>query len=384
MSADVYERILLSLGEEEPSQGAVVPPVFHSVNYAGHSVEALARKLANEFDEPLYTRGNNPTVALLRKKMAALEGAEDSLFFASGSAAMAATVLSYVKAGDHILCVQEAYTWTTRLVRDFLPNLGVEFTFSPGYPTENFLASLRPNTRLVILETPTSLFFRVQDVEAICGRCKEREIPVVVDNSYCTPMAQKPLLWGADAVVHSATKYINGHGDVVAGVVCSSQERIRHIFYGPFMTLGATLSASDASQILRGMRTLPLRFQRSCQTALYIMEKVRNHPAVTKIWHPWYASDEEKALARKQMRLPGGMFTLEFRCKYRESLEKAFSRLRFFKLAVSWGGYESLALPFAAFPPRNQLPWNMARFYCGLDDPDDLLHDILNVLENIE
>lgn len=380
MISDDTEHILYFLGEEEHPHLAVVPPLYASVNYGSHDPDALGERLTREFELPLYSRGNNPTAALLRSKLAALEGAEDCLVFSSGSAAMAAAVLSYVNAGDHVLCVKEAYSWTQRLLRDFLPRFGVQCTFADGSRTDEFLAHVKSDTRLVILESPTSLFFHVQDIKAIAKVCREKDIPVIVDNSYCTPLGQNPLALGADAVIHSVTKYLNGHGDVVAGAVCASTERIRQIFYGPFMTLGATPSAWDAWHVVRGLRTLPLRFKKSCDNLTLVLQAIENHPAVKKIYHPWWDSSETQALARSQMLMPGGIFSLELRCENPIRLAEAFRRLKRFKMAVSWGGFESLVLPFHIFPPEAGLPPNMARFYCGPDDGDRLSHDVLNLL----
>lgn len=384
MKPGEIEDIIFHLGEEEFPYGAILPPVFHSVNYGDKDPEALAERLAHELERPLYTRGNNPTVALLRRKLAALEGAEDSLVFSSGSAAMAATVMSYVHAGDHVLCVQEAYSWTTRLLRDFLSRYGVTYSFADGCEASAFLKGIQSHTRLVILESPTSLFFNIQDIQYITTRCRELGIPVVVDNSCCTPLGQRPLSLGADAVVHSLTKYPNGHGDVVAGVVCGSKDRIQNIFYGPYMTLGAVCSAEDAWKILRGLRTFPLRFKKSCETLQVLLDALVGHPMVQSIRHPWYGPPETQALARRQMSYPGGLFALEFCAQDPARLKDAFRRLRRFKLAVSWGGFESLALPYCVFPPQAGLPANMARFYCGLDEPTALLEDLLNLLKYLE
>lgn len=380
MISEDTEYTLFFHNEEDHPFHAIIPPLYTSVNYGGHEPEEVARSLANEFDFPLYTRGHNPTVAVLRSKLAALEGAEDCLIFSSGSAAMAATVMSYVQAGDHVLCVSEAYSWTKRLIRDFLPRFGVEYTLADGRNTDEFLSHLKPNTRLTVLESPTSLFFRIQDIRAISAACHEKGIAVVVDNSFCTPLGQNPLALGADAVVHSVTKYLNGHGDVVAGAVCATKERIRRIFYGPFMTLGASPSAWDAWLVLRGLRTLPLRFQKSCDNLLKVLAAIKPHPALKKIYHPWWDDDVTQALARSQMRQPGGMFSLEFECKDRARLMEAFRRLKRFKIAVSWGGFESLALPFALFSPEAGIPMNVARFYCGPDDAGKLTEDIVNLL----
>ncbi|HPF69006.1 MAG TPA: aminotransferase class I/II-fold pyridoxal phosphate-dependent enzyme, partial [Flavobacteriales bacterium] len=258
------DHILDHLGEDRDAlMHAVVPPVFQSGNFSYPTVAAMRETVQQEFDRPLYTRGYNPTVAMLRKKVAALEGAEDALVFSSGSAAIAAAVIAFVQAGDHVVCVRKPYSWTRKLLDELLVRFGVEATYVDGTDAENYRRACRDNTRLFILESPNSLTFELQDLSAVAAIAKEQGVLTLCDNSFNSPLFQRPIEHGIDLVAHSATKYLNGHSDVVAGVLAGSQAHIRQVMAKEFMTLGAAPSPHDAWLLMRGLRTLGLRMHRS-------------------------------------------------------------------------------------------------------------------------
>jgi cystathionine beta-lyase/cystathionine gamma-synthase len=215
----------------------------------------MRKGLQKEFEEPFYTRGYNPTIAILREKLAALEGSEDALVFSSGSAAMAAAVMSVVKSGDHVVCVQKPYSWTNKLLNKLLVNYGVETTMADGTNTDTFITFCKPNTKLIILESPNSWTMELQDIEAICEFARTKNITTIIDNSYSTPLLQNPVSMGADIVIHSSSKYINGHSDVVSGVLCASKEIVSRIFAKELMTIGSIISPNDAWLMIRGLRT---------------------------------------------------------------------------------------------------------------------------------
>src|SRR5687768_1622758 len=218
-------HILNHLGEErEEYYGAVAPPVFQTSNFCFPDVKTMREKLKREMETPFYTRGYNPTVAALRKKIAALEGTEDALVFASGSGAIASAAMSVLKGGDHAICVQKPYSWTGNLLSKYLIRFGAEHTFVDGTDQENFRKAIKPNTKLIYLESPNSLTFEMQDIAAVVKIAKEKNIVTMIDNSYNTPINQNPAVMGVDLVLHSASKYLNGHSDVVAGVVCGKHD----------------------------------------------------------------------------------------------------------------------------------------------------------------
>ncbi len=373
-------ELLTHLGEDRQTYfNAVVPPIVQSTNFSYSTVDAFREAFRDEYKTPLYTRGNNPTVALLRQKLAALEGAEDCLLFSSGSAACAAAVIANVNAGDHIVCVDKPYSWTNKLMQEFLPRFGVDCTFVDGTKVENFKKAIRSNTKVMYLETPNSLTFELQDLEACVALAKEYELITICDNSYSSPIHQNPIAMGVDIVAHSGTKYINGHSDVVIGVLCGTEAMMRKIFKFEYMGLGTNVSPQDAWLVLRGLRTLPLRIQRAQETTIKVLEFLEKHPKVDYVRYPWSKSHPQYALAQKQMRGAGGLFSVNFKAKSLEDMERFCEAIaNVFLMAVSWGGYESLQVPSAAFynlhpgetPP---LPYSFVRFYVGLEEPAFLI-----------
>ncbi len=283
-------HITTHLGEEDHLNNAVVSPIFQTSNFCFTDVEEMRERLKIESTEPFYTRGVNPTVKVLREKIAALEHAEDALIFASGSAALAAGVMSLVKAGDHIICVEKPYSWTGKLINQLLRNYNVTSTMVDGTNPQNFEDAIRPETKLIVLETPNSITFELQDLKSVADLARSRGITTICDNSYCSPIYQNPIALGIDMVAHSATKYIGGHSDVVAGVLCGTKKRMQQIFSSEFMTLGGIISPHDAWLLIRGLRTLPLRIERSGKSAQKVAEFLHNHPKIKKVNYPFLPS----------------------------------------------------------------------------------------------
>ncbi|RMG84301.1 MAG: aminotransferase class I/II-fold pyridoxal phosphate-dependent enzyme [Bacteroidetes bacterium] len=375
-------EILTHLGEDRHQYfNAIAPPVIQTSNFAFDSVSDFKKAMANEFGHHVYTRGNNPTVEILRKKLAALEGAEDALVFGAGAGAVSAAIIGNVKSGDHIICVEKPYTWTFNLLTKFLARFDVSHTFVDGTDLAAIEAAIQPNTTLLMLESPNSVSFELQDLEACARLAKKHGIVTCIDNSYTSPLFQKPIEHGIDIVVHSGTKYINGHSDVVCGVLCSSREMVQKIFASELMTLASLISPTEAALILRGLRTLELRMQRSHESGLKIAHWLEAHPKVERVAHPFLPSFPQYDLARRQMTGCGGLFSVYFKTDSPEKMEIFADRIQRFLLAVSWGGYESLMIPFVAFhnmPGKEavQVPWNLVRFYVGLEDPDWLIADL--------
>ncbi|OWY23455.1 aminotransferase class V-fold PLP-dependent enzyme [Sphingobacteriales bacterium UPWRP_1] len=376
--------ILNHLGEERQQyRYAVSPPVFQSSNFTFPDIAVMRRSLQDEMNTPFYTRGCNPTVAMLRQKVAALEKAEDALIFSSGSAAIAAAVLSQVKAGDHIVCVQKPYSWTNKLLNNFLPRFGVQATMVDGTDAQNYRNALQPNTRLLFLESPNSITFELQDIEAVVRIAKEHHLVTVIDNSYATPIYQNPIEMGVDIVTHSASKYLGGHSDIVAGVLCGSKQMVQQIFESEFMTLGGIISPHDAWLMIRGLRTLPLRLQKVSETTARVVAFLEQQPWVKKVYYPFSPSHPQHQLARKQMKGCGGLFSVELNVQTLEEVETFCNNLRYFILACSWGGYESLVFPMCVLytsqnymQVQSQLPFNLIRLYIGLEDADTLISDL--------
>lgn len=383
--------ILNHLAEErEGYRGAVTPPIYETSNFAFGSVAAMRAAGQDELANAFYTRGNNPTVEILRRKLAALEGTEDALVFGSGAAAMAAAVLAAVRAGDHVVCVQKPYAWTRVLVRDWLPRFGVEVSFVDGADLAAVEAALTPRTKMIVLESPNSLTLELQDLAAISALARPRGIRTLCDNSYASPLLQRPADLGIDLVMHSATKYLNGHSDVVAGVVCGPAGMIREIFRGPYMTFGAIIGPFEAWLMLRGLRTLGVRMQRVQQSTAQVIEFLQRHPKIARVYYPGSPGDPQRELAQRQMKGGSGILSIEVAAHDLAGVERFCDSLKMFLLAVSWGGHESLAWPVAvairggsAESNRTGLPWNLVRLSIGLEEPEDLIADLDQALGRV-
>jgi cystathionine beta-lyase/cystathionine gamma-synthase len=374
--------ILNQLAEErEKYYNAVAPPIIQTSNFAFNTVASLREALNDESQVYLYSRGNNPTIEILQQKLAALDGAEDALVFGSGVAAITIPVMANVKSGDHIICVAKPYSWTNKLFNTLLPRFGVTCTMVDGTKTENFEKAIRPETRLIFLETPNTFTYELQDLRAVASLAKSKNILTMIDNSYCTPLSQKPIEMGIDLSMQTMTKYIGGHSDAVGGVVCGTKEMIRKIFLADYLNTGSPVAPLNAFLFLRGLRTLELRVNRSSESAAFLVEHFENHPKVLKMYYPFSKSFPQQELALKQMKLGGGLFTLALDVTSAEQIETFCNSLKRFLMAVSWGGHESLAFPICAtIPKENFDPSNiehkLVRFYIGLEDPEVLKADI--------
>jgi cystathionine beta-lyase/cystathionine gamma-synthase len=376
--------IINQLGEDRESYyNAVSPPVLQTSNFAFSTVAALEEAFTDEKKYRLYTRGMNPTTEMLAKKIAALEGTDDCLVLSSGAAAITISVMSQLKAGDHIICVKHPYSWAHHLFTEILPRYDISTDFIDGADVNNFKAAIKVNTRLIYLESPTTMFFELQDIEAICALAKENKIITVLDNSYSSPLSQQPAKFGVDLVIHSATKYINGHSDVVAGVICGSSELIGKIYHSEFLNFGAIAAPWSSWLMLRALRTLPLRIRQSSESGQRIVEFLASHPKVSRIYYPHHPSHPQFDLAKKQMSIPMGMFSLELKTTQKEKIVRFCESLKYFLMAVSWGGHESLIMPACAFGPQSELPVNFIRFYIGLEEADVLISDLEEALNII-
>ncbi len=388
MNSTDLSYILNELGEDrEQYFNAVAPPIFQTSNFAFKTVAALREGLQHEPEVVFYTRGNNPTTDMLEKKVAALEGAEEGLAFASGIAAVSAAVISQLKAGDHVICVQRPYSWTFTLMTRWLPRYGVEVTFVDGKNIENFKKALRSNTRLIYLESPTSFTFELQDIPAVAALAKENNCITIIDNSYSSPIFQHPVKMGVDISVQAATKYIAGHSDTMGGIICSSKEIILNIFENEYMTLGGISAPLNSWLMIRGLRTLPLRMERISNTTLQVAQWLENHPKVEKVFYPFLPSNPQYELAQRQMAKGAGQFSVLLKTTDVSQIDLFCDSLHRFLMAASWGGHESLIYPVAASYNsgnyRLELPINMIRFYIGLEEPQVLLEDLEQALGRI-
>ena len=374
--------ILNHLGENRGDYAdAVVPPIAQTTMFAHRTVAAMRERVADEYAHAVYTRGTNPTTRILRRKLAALEGSEDALVLGSGAAAVAAAVLASVRAGDHVVMVEKPYAWTRNLARQWLPRFGVGVTFVDAREVAAVESALTPATRAIVLESPNSMTFEQQDLGAIAARAKARGIRTIADNSYATPLGQSPLAFGIDVVVHSASKYLSGHSDVLAGAICASEEVCREIFAGPYMTFGALLAPHDAWLVLRGLRTLEVRMARVAETTATLVAWLERHPKVRRLHYPQSESYPQRALTAAQLRHANGLFSIELDTDL-DGVERFCDGLERFLMSASWGGHESLVFPVAGVrdwrghESRASVPVTLVRISIGLEDADVLRADL--------
>ncbi len=379
--------IINELAEDRAAYfNAVAPPIIQTSNFAFNKVEDLSRAFEDEMSGYLYSRGINPTVDILRRKLAALDGAEDALVFNSGAAAIFAAVLANVKAGDHIVSVKNPYTWAWKMFDQVLPRFGVTTTYVDGTDANNFFTATRPETRLYYLESPNSWTYELQDLPVIADYAKARQIVTIVDNSYCTPLYQQPIAMGIDISLQSATKFISGHSDVVAGVISGSAAMMKKIFDSEYLNIGSGIQPFNAWLLLRGLRTLPARLERVTQSTCLVVAALKKEAKVERLIFPLDPDFPQYALAKKMMKGAGGLLTIVYKANTREEIVQFCERLKHILMAVSWGGYESLVIPKCAGIPAKdfdpgQESHRMIRLYIGLEDPEYLLADLRQAME---
>jgi cystathionine beta-lyase/cystathionine gamma-synthase len=374
--------ILNELGEDRDQYfRAIAPPIMQTSNFAFKTVEELGKVFEDEYSAYLYSRGLNPTIDILRTKLAALDGAEDCLVFNSGSSAIFASVFANIQSGDHIVSVNKPYTWAQRMFDNVLPKFNVVTTYVDGTKIENFERAILPNTKIIYLESPNSWDFALQDLKAVAELARAENIITICDNSYCTPLFQRPIELGIDMVLQSASKYIGGHSDVVAGVLSGTRIMMKKIFDNELLNMGIGVSPFNAWLLIRGLRTLSTRLERITKTTDVVVKYLRQHPKVDEVIFPFNDDFPQLELARQQMTGGCGLFTIVLKVKERQEIVTFCESLRHILIAVSWGGYESLAIPRCAsvfpadFDPGNR-EHRMVRLYVGLEEPEYLIADM--------
>jgi cystathionine beta-lyase/cystathionine gamma-synthase len=338
MNGDFFDDAsLIGAHDEGNAFDAVVPPIVQTSLFTFSSYDEMLATYRGEKVRPTYTRGLNPTVRMFEEMLAKLEGAEDAIGFASGMSAISSAVLSFVEPGDRIVAVRHIYPDAFRLFGTLLQRMRVEVTYVDGRD-EQAVASALPRAKLLYLESPTSWVMQTHDISALAALAKARGVPTIIDNSWATPVFQRPISLGVDLVVHSASKYLGGHSDVVAGVVAGSKALVGRIRAEAYPYLGGKLSPFDAWLLIRGLRTLPLRMRAHQSSALELARRLQAHPLVEAVCHPGLANQLPAGLNGTS-----GLFSFIFRDGI--DIRRFADRLELFKLGVSWGGHESLIVP---------------------------------------
>ncbi len=385
------ETLLAHWGEDRAGhQGAVVPPIYQNSLFVFEDWAAIDRAFDDRYQNPIYSRGTNPTVRTVERKLAAVAGGEEARLFSSGMAAITAAVLHFVNAGDHVITVNNVYGPANNLLHRYLSRkMGLQTTFVPGDKVEDFERAIQDNTRLIYLESPSSAVFSLQDIRAVADLARSRGIGTLIDNSWATPYFQKPLEMGVDLEMHSVSKYLGGHSDLVAGALIGGHDRIREIAVTEGELLGGKMAPLEAWLLLRSLRTLPLRMKQHQENAMAVARCLENHSAVRQVRYPGLLSHPQHDLARRQMTGSSGLLSFELATDEPPRIQAFVNALKIFQIGVSWGGHESLVYAPAIsylkeLPPEQFKALGISlgdiRISVGLEDADDLVADLEQAL----
>lgn len=373
------------------AEGPVVCPVYATATFRFRNFQHGADLFAGKTSGYIYSRMLNPTVELLENCLAQLEGGKKSLATASGMAAIQTVVGGLCSAGDHLICAKSVYGPTTTLFQDYFARLGIKTTFVEASDLSAVADAFLPNTRLVFIETPGNPTLVICDITAIAELCQKHNALLVVDNTFATPILQQPLRLGADIVVHSLTKFLNGHADVVGGAIIVKEEKDYQWLRKTLNHFGGVMAPFEAFLVLRGIKTLAVRMERHCENAFRIAQFLEAHPKVKWVRFPFLPSHPQFELAKRQMSGPGGLISIELQGGF-EAAGKLLDATRIFVLAVSLGGVESLIQHPASMTHASMAPElrkaagitdGLIRFSVGIEDVQDLIADLDQALKGV-
>jgi len=382
-----FETRAIHAGAEHNKTSALTPPIMQSSTFKLPSAQAGAAFTKSTAPAEFYTRWGNPTTKQLEAVMASLEGSESALAFASGMGSISALFFATLSAGDHMVVGRAIYSGVSELANVFLPRFGVECSFADARSADAVASAVRPTTRLIFVESPTNPTLELCDLGAIASVGKAKGVLTAIDNTFATPVNQNPIAHGFDVVVHAATKFIGGHSDVTAGVICGPSELLKKAWYH-LKLIGASLSPFEAWLLLRGLKTLAVRVREQNRIALELARFLESRPEVERVHYPGLESHPQHDLARRQMRGFGGILSFELRGGLKAGVRFVES-LRLIQLAVSLGGVESI-IQHPASMTHGTLPEEeirkagispgLLRFSAGMESVDDLKADILQAL----
>ena len=377
---DNYEKYL----------GAVVPPIFMNSLHVFPDTEAYLHFNGADREQYSYGRVANPTVRIVEDKIAELEHGEMALCFASGMAAATTAVLSVCRSGSHVICVRSCYGPMRRFLDSYcVPTLNMSVTYVEGTAVEEFAAAIRPETALIILESPSSIVFSLQDLEGVARLAKAHGIYTYIDNTYCTPLYQKPLELGIDLVMHTTSKYLGGHSDLIGGALVGSDRTFmqeRAALMREF--LGGIPGPMEAWLVMRGIRSLEVRLPVHEQTALAVARFLEEDPRVEKVYYPGLPSHPQYELAQKQQKGSCGLLSFELKASP-DDTRRVVDAMKLFKIGVSWGGFESLVSMPCYNDTEEAARWlgcgrGIVRIHCGLEGADNLIQDLKQALSVLD
>jgi len=372
--------------------GSLATPLYQTSTFIFDNAQQGADRFAGDAEGYIYSRLGNPTTRQLEMRVAAMECMEDAAATATGMAAVSAALLTNLQAGDHMISSKAVYGCSFALMSHMLKKFAIEVTFVDMTDPQNINAAIKENTKLVFLETPINPNMLVLDLEKICAIAKKNNLISVVDNTFLTPALQQPARFGADIVVHSATKYLNGHGDVVAGIVCGSIDMINEIKMTTLKDIGATISPHDAWLIMRGIKTLPIRMERHCNNAQKVAEFLQKHPVVNQVYYPGLKSHSGNKFIGKQMKAAGGVIAFELDTCLTGGAD-FINNMQLFSIAVSLGDAESLiqhpaSMTHSTYSPEELeeagISDTLIRVSVGLENVEDIIFDLAQALAKVK
>jgi methionine-gamma-lyase len=378
-------------GGVDPMTGALSTPIYQSSTFAFHDVREGAEIFAGERDGYFYTRLGNPTHAALEREMAFLEGGESAIALGSGMAAISTVILTQVRSGENLVASDTVYGGTHDLFTEMLCRIGIEAREVNAVDTDEVAKAIDEQTRLVLIETPANPTLTIIDISTCAKICRRHGIPLVVDNTFATPYYQRPLDLGADIVVHSATKYIGGHGDTVGGLIVGPGDFITDARMRTVKDLGGIISPFNAWLLLRGLKTLPVRMDRHSENAMQIAQYLEGHPKVRRVWYPGLRSHPQHDLAARQQSGFGGMISFEVRGG-REAAEILLNMVELITLSVSLGDVDSLiehpaSMTHSTYSDEDLrkigVTEGFIRLSVGLEDVDDLIGDLSQAFKHV-
>lgn len=372
--------------------GSLATPLYQTSTFIFDNAQQGGDRFAGESEGYIYTRLGNPTTRQLEQRVAAMECMDDAAATATGMAAVSAALLTNLQAGDHMISSKAVYGCSFALMNHMLKKFNIDVTFVDMTEPDNIKAAIKENTKLVFLETPINPNLVVLDLEKICAIAKGHNLLSIVDNTFLTPVLQQPAKFGADIVVHSATKYLNGHGDVVAGIVCANFEMINEIKMTTLKDIGATISPHDAWLIMRGLKTLPIRMDRHCSNAQTVAEFLEQHPMIDEVYYPGLKSHSGNKFVGNQMKAAGGVIAFELNTDLTGG--KTFiDAMELFSIAVSLGDAESLiqhpaSMTHSPYTPEERadagISDSLIRISVGLENVEDIISDLTQALAKVK
>lgn len=387
---DIETKIVHGGQHPDEETGAISPPIYQTSTFAFRDADHGARLFRGEEEGHIYTRFSNPTIDLLARKIALLESAEAGLIFSSGMAAEFNTVIAFARAGDHIISDNTIYGGTFGLFKNIIPRLGIEVTFLDATHYDKLSSAIRENTRLIFIETPANPTLKIIDIARCAEVVHKHKLPLCVDNTFATPYLQRPIELGADVVVHSATKYFGGHGDIIGGVVVGKKGFIKDLWRSA-KDVGASISPFNAWLVLRGLKTLAVRMDKHCTNAAKIADYLSEHKKIEQVYYPGLPSHPGHKIAKRQMSKGGGMLGFDVRGG-KEAGKTLMNSVKLCTLAVSLGDVDTLiehpaSMTHSTYNEKELLECGIkpgyVRISAGIENTQDIIDDLDQALNKI-